>query len=40
MYQFVNFGVHNNTLNSPFCRNTENSKIIDRKVHKMVHLVS
>ena len=27
MYPFVNFGAHNNTLNSTFCRNIENSII-------------
>ena len=48
MYRFVNFGAHNNTLNSTFieilktvsCEKCQNSKITDIKVHKMAHLVS
>ena len=29
MYHFVNFRAHNNTLNSTFHRNTENSTILE-----------
>ena len=38
MYHFVNFGAHNNTLNSTFHRNPENSII--SVVPKMVKLLT
>ena len=48
MYHFVNFRAYSKTLNSTYIeilkqydlRNTENSKITDIKVHKLVHFVS
>ena len=33
MYHFMNFEAQNNTLNSTFCRNTENSILSEIRVY-------